>query len=98
MDSPNSRDGRRVLPGCAGDGATAVFTACQATLLIHDLRAHLGHLRGIALGRALLTQDPGALVIEFSELGAIAAPPDSWGQLIPLTSSKSALITPSSAT
>ncbi|CAK0900649.1 unnamed protein product [Prorocentrum cordatum] len=98
MDSPSNRDGRRVLYGYTGDGATAVLTTLQATLLIRDLWTRLEHLPGIALGHTMLIQDPGALVIEYSEPDAIATLPDFWDQLILLTSSKGVLITSLSAT
>ena len=91
MASPSCRGGRRVIYGYTG--MPMDITALEATLLVRSVKASVAMLPGLVVGHTSIMEDPGALVVDFTEPDALAAQPAFFDQVLLLAPRRGVLIT-----
>ena len=94
MASPSSRDGRRVLYG--GTAGAESMTGLAVQLLVRAARQALAGVPGVAVSHTSIMDDPGALVVDFTEPAALTLHPDYCEQLLLLSPRRGVLVTTSS--
>ena len=89
--SPADRAGRRTVYGYMALGAAGL--ALQGHLLVRQFRQLLASVTGVAIGHTTLLDDPGALVIDYTETEAVEAVFDLCSQILLLDNHRGVLLT-----
>ena len=94
MASPSHRDGRRVIYGYTVRATTS--PALETMLLIRAVKSQVSLLPGIAISHTTIMEDPGALIVEFTEPEAVTSQQAFFDQLLLLNPRRGVLVTTSS--